>query len=107
MKKHKLSESGARGWFIGDFPEAVVRTKDFEMNYQMNPKGFDSPIHYHKIVTEVTLVISGRMVVNGELFESGDIFILEPNEINQTTYIEDCATVVAKFPSVPDDKYLV
>ena len=31
MKKFRLSESGARGWFIGDFPEAVVRTKNFEV----------------------------------------------------------------------------
>ena len=41
MKKHKLSESGARGWFIGDFPQAVVRTKDFEANYQVNKKVMD------------------------------------------------------------------
>jgi hypothetical protein len=106
MKKHKLSESGARGWFIGDFPEAVVRTRDFEVNYQLNPKGH-TPSHLHKIITEVTLVISGRMLVNGQLFEHGDIFILEPGDIGQVEYLDDCATVAIKFPSIPDDKYYV
>ena len=62
MKKHKLSESGARGWFIGDFPEAVVRTKDFEVNYQVNKKGH-GPSHLHKIITEVQLVVSGKMLI--------------------------------------------
>ena len=106
MKKHKLSESGARGWFIGDFPEAVVRTRDFEVNYQMNPKGH-SPSHLHKIITEVSLVISGRMLANGVIFEPGDILVLEPGDIGQVEYLEDCATVAVKFPSVPDDKYYV
>ena len=106
MKKHKLSDSGARGWFIGDFPEAVVRTRDFEVNYQLNPKGH-TPSHLHKIITEVTLIISGRMLVNGQLFEPGDIFILEPGDIGQVEYLEDTGTVAIKFPSIPDDKYYV
>ena len=106
MKKHKLSESGARGWFIGDFPEAVIRTKDFEVNYQITKKG-PVPSHVHKIVTELQLVMSGRMLVNGVLFEPGDICILEPGDIGQIEILEDVATVAVKFPSVPDDKYYI
>lgn len=106
MKKAKISDSGARGWFIGDFPEAVYRTKDFEVNYQNNVKGH-SPTHYHKIITEIQLIIRGRMVVNGVLFEAGDICILEPGDIGQMEFLEDTETVCVKFPSVPTDKYLL
>ena len=106
MKKCKLSDSGARGWFIGDFPDAVIRTKDFEVNYQVNKKG-PSPSHYHKIITEVQLVVSGCMIINGVEFGPGDICVLDPNEEYHAEYLEETATVAVKFPSIPTDKYLI
>lgn len=106
MKKHKLSDSGARGWFIGNFPEAVVRTDQFEVNWQTNQRGHGI-IHYHKVITEVQLVTRGRMMVNGEIFGPGDICVLEPGDNSQISYLEEVDTVAIKFPSVPDDKYLL
>jgi quercetin dioxygenase-like cupin family protein len=106
MKRFKLSESGARGWFIGDFPEAVHRTQDFEVNFQNNRKGV-FPTHYHKVVTEIQLVIRGLMRVNGELFGPGDIVVLEPGDVGECECLEDTETVAIKFPSRPDDKYYV
>ena len=105
MKKYKLSESGARGWFIGDFPEAVVRTKDFEVCYQGNPAGAVDTPHYHKIITELQLIIRGRMVINGEEFGPGDIYMNEPGEEYRAYYLEDTEVVAIKFPSIPTDKY--
>jgi hypothetical protein len=104
MKRFKLSDSGSRGWFIGDFDHAVYRTKEFEVNYQKNSRG-PTPSHTHKIVHEIQLVISGRMLVNGEIFLPGDICMLEPNDISQIEYLEDTETVAIKFPSVPSDKH--
>jgi hypothetical protein len=66
MKKYKLSESGARGWFIGDFPEAVIRTKDFEVCWQGNRAGAKDRPHIHKIITEVQLITSGCIRINGK-----------------------------------------
>jgi hypothetical protein len=106
VKKIKLSDSGARGWFIGDFPEAVFHTKDFEVNYQINERR-QAESHIHKIVTEIQLVISGKMLVSGEIFEAGDICILEPGDISQIEYLETTATVAVKAPSIPSDKYLL
>jgi len=106
MKKHKLADSGARGWFIGDFPEAVYRTKDFELNWQTNARGHGTN-HYHKIITEIQLITRGKMLVNGVIFEAGDICTLEPGDISQIDYLEETDTVAIKFPSVPDDKYLL
>ena len=73
MKKLRLSDSGARGWFIGDFPEAVVRTKDFEVCYQTNSQDYPTDDHYHKVITEIQLVVRGCLVVNGEEFHAGEI----------------------------------
>lgn len=106
MKKFRLEDSGARGWFIGDFPEAVYRTKDFELNWQTNARGHGVS-HYHKIITEIQLITRGRMLINGVLFETGDICYLEPGDIYQVEYLEETDTVAVKFPSAPDDKYIL
>jgi hypothetical protein len=107
MKKYKLSEAGARGWFVGDFPEAVVRTKDFEVCWQGNPAGHADTPHLHKIITEVQLITHGRMVINGEEFVPGDIYVSEPGEEYRAYYLEDTQVVAIKFPSIPDDKYYI
>jgi hypothetical protein len=104
MQRYKLSDTGARGWFIGDFPEAVFRTKDFELTYQKNPRS-KTDSHMHKIVHEITLVISGSQLCNGEIFSAGDICILEPGDISQIEYLEETEVVTIKVPSVPSDKH--
>jgi hypothetical protein len=104
MKRYKLSECGDRGWFIGDFDGAVHRTKDFEATYQKNPRT-QTPSHIHKIAHEITLVISGRQICNGEIFSAGDICILEPGDVSQIEYLEETEVVTIKVPSVPSDKH--
>ena len=107
MKKLRLSDAGARGWFIGDFPEAVVRTRDFEVCWQENPGGARDRPHVHRIITEVQLITSGRMIINGVEFGPGDIYISEPGEEYHAEYLEDTKVVAVKFPSVPTDKYYI
>lgn len=104
MKKFKLSDTGARGWFIGDFDGAVHRTKDFEVTYQKNPRS-QTASHIHKLAYEITLVVSGRQICNGQIFEAGDICILEPGDISQIEYLEETEVVTIKTPSVPSDKH--
>lgn len=104
MKRLKLTDCGARGWFVGDFPEAAYRTKDFEVCYQFNPRT-TTPSHYHKELTEITLVISGKLLLNGEIYGPGDIHILEPGDISQLEYLEDTQVVTIKTPSIPSDKH--
>jgi hypothetical protein len=106
MKRYKLTDSGARGWFIGDFDQAVYKTDQFEVCYQHNPRG-KPDTHIHKQITEITLVISGRQVCNGELFEAGDICILEPGDISQIEYLEDTQVITIKTPSIPSDKFML
>ena len=104
MQRYKLSDCGARGWFIGDFDSAAYRTKDFEVTYQKLPRS-QTPSHIHKLAHEITLVISGRQICNGEMFEAGDICILEPGDISQIEYLEDTELVTIKTPSIPSDKH--
>ena len=104
MKRSSLNDTGARGWFIGDFPEAVYRTKNFEITYQKNPRS-QTASHIHKIAHEITLVISGRQICNGEMFGPGEICILEPGDISQIEYLEETEVVTVKVPSVPSDKH--
>ena len=107
MKKLKLSESGDRGWFVGDFDRAVHRTKDYEVCYQTNSQDYPTDDHYHKVITEIQLVVRGCLVVNGEEFHAGEICVLEPGEEYRSYYLEPTDVVAVKFPSVPDDKYLL
>jgi len=104
MRRSSLKDSGARGWFIGDFDGAAYYTKDFEVTYQKNPRG-QTASHIHKLAYEITLVISGRQICNGQMFAAGDICILEPGDISQIEYLEETEVVTIKTPSVPSDKH--
>jgi hypothetical protein len=61
----------------------------------------------HRIATEITLIASGHVVMNGRSFGAGDIVILEPGEPADFCATEPTVTVVVKLPSVANDKYPV
>jgi hypothetical protein len=105
MKKLRLEDSGARGWFVGDFDNAAIRTKDFEVCWQFNAKGTPIASHYHRTITELQLVTNGLMNINGIQFGVGDICVLEPGEEYHAQILEDTHVVAIKFPSIPSDKY--
>lgn len=107
MKKLRHSDTGDRGWFIGDFAQAVIQTKDFEACWQRNAAGVKDTPHYHKVTTEVQLITRGRMIINGVEFGPGDIYVSEPGEHYYGEYLEDTEVFAIKFPSVPSDKYYI
>jgi hypothetical protein len=107
MRKVKLSDAGDRGWFVGDFERAAVRTRDFEVCWQGNSAGTVDTPHMHKIITELQLITEGRMIINGVEFGPGDIYVSEPGEEYRAHYLEDTKVVAIKFPSIPDDKYYI
>jgi hypothetical protein len=106
MQRYKLSDSGARGWFIGDFARAVFRPKTLKSVIKKIHAG-QTASHIHKLVHEITLVISGSQICNGEIFTAGDICVLEPGDISQIEYLEETEVVTIKTPSIPSDKYLL
>jgi hypothetical protein len=106
MKVGKLSNHN-RGWIIGDFENSLLCTKEFEVCVRIHPKGEIWPAHLHKIATEYNVLISGSMKMCGVELVTGDTFIVEPNEIADPIFHEDCTIVCVKTPSIPTDKYIV
>ena len=47
------------------------------------------------------------MTIKSEIFNSGDVFIIYPNEIADPNFLEDCELIVVKMPSIINDKYEV
>ncbi len=106
MKIIELSEMH-RGWMIGDFQPSIFKTDSFEVGYLSHKKGENWPKHYHSIATEYNLLVKGSMKVCGKKIKPGQIFIIEPNEIADPIFYEDCEIVCIKTPSLPMDKYEV
>ena len=106
MRNFKLADF-YRGWIIGNFEPSILKTKDFEVGILRHTKGERWPAHYHKIATEYNVLVSGYMSLNGKELYPNDVFILEPNEIADPIFHEDCIIVCIKVPSLTDDKYVL
>ena len=104
MKRYRL-ENFTRGWIIGNFEPNIFRTKDFEVMVRYYKEGDIEEQHVHKIADEVTVIVSGRFKMNGEILTAGDIIHLEPGDSTDFECVEDGATTVVKRPSVMGDKY--
>jgi quercetin dioxygenase-like cupin family protein len=94
-----------RGWLIGDFDPAVLRTQDFEFGVKHYKAGASESWHYHKVATEVTVIVSGEARMNGRTLRAGDIVVLQPGEGSDFSCLSDVVTAVIKTPGAPDDKY--
>jgi hypothetical protein len=103
MKIYKLKDM-TNGWFVGDF-NPTTYSVDFEVGYKFHEKGETWDIHYHKESDEITLLVRGRMKIQDQILESGDIFVIPKYEIADPIFLEDCYTVVVKTKSQTKDKY--
>jgi hypothetical protein len=103
----KRIEDMKSGWFVGGFEPTAYYTKEFEVNYRVHPAGQNWDMHYHSKVTEINLLIKGKMTMQGKELNSGDIFIIEPWEITDPIFIEDCELICVKLPSENDKKVIV
>ncbi len=106
MKVEKLSDMKG-GWFIGNFTPSLFKTNDCEVAVKSYKKGDKEEKHYHKIATEYTVVVKGRVKMFGNIYEEGDIVVVEPGEATDFEALEDAMNVVVKMPGANDDKYLV
>ena len=106
MKKYKL-ENFTRGWVVGDFEPNIIRSKDFEVMVRFYKKGDKETKHIHKVADEITIIVSGKFLMNGDILSSGDIVHLLPGEATDFECLEDGSNTVIKTPSVMGDKYLV
>jgi len=104
MKVFKIKDM-TKGWFVGDFEPNAFSTKDCEVAYKEYKKGDKEEKHLHKIATEITLIIKGRVLMNETEYSEGDIILMEPGEATDFEALTDSSNVVVKVPSVRGDKY--
>lgn len=104
MKRYRLEEM-TKGWFVGGFAPAALRTDAAEVAVKTYAAGTREARHLHKIAPEVTLVLSGRVRMGEREFADGDIVLIEPGEATDFEALTDVTTVVVKVPSVVGDKY--
>lgn len=105
MKTAKL-ETMVKGWFIGNFDPTLIKTNDVEVAVKEYRKGDFEARHYHKLSTEITVIASGRVRMNGVDYVKGDIIVIEPNQSTDFEVLEDTITTVVKYPGANNDKYM-
>lgn len=107
MRSYKI-ENMTKGWFIGNFSPTLAPSDDVEVAIKTYQKGDKEPRHVHKIATEYTAIVTGKVRMNGIDYEAGSIIVIEPNESTDFECLMDnTINVVVKLPSAKNDKYLV
>ena len=96
-----------KGWFVGNFEPSIIKTDKVEVAVKEYKAGDYEKKHYHKIAKEITVIISGEIMMNNKKMEKGDIVILEPFEPSDFRAITDSIDVVVKIPGESNDKYLL
>lgn len=94
------------GWVVGNFQPTLIRTEQLEVAIKYYKKGQLEPRHHHRIATEWTIVVKGKVHMRQTDYQKGDVIVIKPGESTSFRAIEDSITVVIKTPSVTSDKYI-
>ena len=70
-------ENYTRGWFIGNFEPSLYKTEAVEIAVKSYLKGDFEEKHFHKIATEFTLIIAGKVQMNSKTYSAGDIIQID------------------------------
>jgi hypothetical protein len=103
MRKIKLNETGARGWFVGPFEGAAIHSNDVELAIADWPVG-PIPAHYHSRSVEAIVIISGRCIVQGQEIGPNEMFVLDPGDVNDSNFLEPSKVLAIKMPAGANDK---
>ena len=106
MKHFRLDEM-TKGWFVGGFTPAAHSTGACEVAVKTYRAGDREGAHYHKVATETTLILSGRVRMAGREWSDGDIIVLAPGEASDFLALTDAVNVVVKTPGALDDKFCI
>lgn len=104
MKVARLNQM-VRGWFVGNFAPTLYRTNHVEVAVKKYCAGDAENAHYHKIATEMTVIVSGSVCMNGVCYHEGDIIVMEPGDVTDFQALTDVVNVVVKIPGANNDKY--
>lgn len=104
MQVHSLHDM-VKGWFVGNFEPAALRTDAVEVAVKRYRAGDYEPRHHHRIATEITVVVQGRVRMREQEFGEGSIVVLHPYEDTDFLALTDAVNVVVKLPGASNDKY--
>ncbi len=94
-----------RGWFVGNFEPSVYKTGSVEAAVKCYKAGEIESRHYHKIATEITVIVAGKVRMNEQEYIAGEIIQMEPGEDTDFEAVIDSITVIVKIPGALNDKY--
>lgn len=106
MKTSKLNNM-VKGWLIGNFTPTLYSTNDVEVAVKRYRAGDAEQAHYHKIATEFTVIVTGRVRMNEVEYAQDDIIVMEPGDVTDFEALEDTINVVVKIPGATNDKYVL
>ena len=108
MNNSKFSlKDMVRGWFVGNFQPSVMRSEDFEVAVKRYSAETREAKHMHKIADEITVIVSGRVIMNGVEYGQDDVIFVPKGNPTDFEALTDVVTVVVKAPSVLNDKYIL
>jgi hypothetical protein len=94
-----------KGWFVGDFSPTIYNSREVEVAIKRYSAGSNEGRHVHRVATEITVIVSGEVIMNGQVLKEGDIAVLAPGEAADFSALTDTVTTVVKLPCVPGDKF--
>lgn len=94
-----------KGWFIGNFAPTAFVTNAVEVAVKKYQIGDYEPAHHHKIATEITVIVEGRVKMNGIEYGPNCIIVIEPDSPTDFLALTDVVTTVVKLPGANNDKY--
>lgn len=106
IAQHDLAQMG-KGWFIGPFLPTAWHTDAFECAVKRYPAGAHEARHVHRIATEFTVIVEGRVRMNGVEYGRDAIVCIPPGEATDFEALTDVTTVVVKTPAAIGDKHVL
>ena len=95
-----------KGWFVGRGSNCIYNSERVEVAVKRYALGDSEPRHYHREATEISVVVSGGVVMNGTLYEKDDVIVMDPMESTDFYVVEpDTVMTVVKLPSNLNDKF--
>ena len=104
LQRYRL-DNFTKGWFVGNFSPTLVSSDAVEVAVKHYRAGEAEDAHFHKVATELTLIVSGRVRMSGEEVGPGEIIKIEPGQATDFMPLTEVTTVVVKLPCVKGDKY--
>jgi mannose-6-phosphate isomerase-like protein (cupin superfamily) len=105
LERHRLSRF-IKGWFVGNFTTTLIASDAVEVAVKHYKAGDHESSHHHKVATELTAIVSGRVRMSGEEIGAREIIKIHPGQSTDFTALTDAITVTVKMPCVAWDKYV-